>query len=412
MKFSLDKTYVKYSIYVILTATVLYILYGFISNIHLVFSWAGGLIQNILSLLSPLIIGLVIAYLLNPIANWIEGLLSNSRSIISTKKTKVPIPVKEEKVKKDVQNRRAFSVLLTYVIVFSALGLFIYGGYSMIGGQLTNNKNLTSMVESMGKYIDKYNLTFDQLQIKLQESGLSTDFKEQILQVADSFNRGVGGALGGVLNHIRKTGGNIINVVLGLIIAFYLLKDKEYFASAYSEVMELLISRKYNQGFHHFMRDIDRVISQFIRGQLLDGLIVGIITAIVLSIIGLEFAVVIGMIAGIANVIPYFGPIIGMIPAVIVGLLSDSPIKALFAVIAMLVIQQIDGAVISPKVVGDSVGLHPVFVIISIIIGGSYFGLLGMVIAVPAAAVIKLLLGRLLETRKQIKASAFQKESI
>jgi predicted PurR-regulated permease PerM len=108
------------------------------------------------------------------------------------------------------------------------------------------------------------------------------------------------------------------------------------------------------------------------------------------------------MTAGISNVIPYFGPIIGSIPAVIVGLLSGSPIKALFAVIVLIVVQQIDSTLISPKVVGDSVGLHPLFVMLSIIIGGAYFGLWGMLIAVPTAAIIKMFLIRWIEERKSV----------
>jgi predicted PurR-regulated permease PerM len=133
---------------------------------------------------------------------------------------------------------------------------------------------------------------------------------------------------------------------------------------------------------------------------LLVALIVGVFSSILLYIVGLDFAVLVGMTAGLFNVIPYFGPIIGSIIAVVVGLLSGSPLKALLAVAALVVVQQIDSNIISPRIVGNSVGLHPVFIILSIIIGGSCFGLLGMLIAVPVAGIIKLLLNRWVSFRE------------
>ena len=139
------------------------------------------------------------------------------------------------------------------------------------------------------------------------------------------------------------------------------------------------------------------VLSGYIRGQLTDSLIMGVLIGISVAIIGIDFPIIIGMIAGIANVIPYFGPIIGMIPAALMGLISDNPMKALYACITLLILQQIDGAIIAPKVVGESVDVHPVAVVVSILIGGSLFGLLGMLVAVPIAALVKLLLIRFME---------------
>ncbi len=147
--------------------------------------------------------------------------------------------------------------------------------------------------------------------------------------------------------------------------------------------------------------EINDIISKFIRGQLLDGLIVGLISSIGLSIIGLDFAILIGITAGIANVIPYVGPLIGCIPAIIVGILSPNPIMALWAVLLLLAVQQLDSAVISPKIVGDSMGLHPIFVIMAIIIGGNLAGILGMLLSVPVAGIIKLFLMKVVTKRQK-----------
>ena len=117
----------------------------------------------------------------------------------------------------------------------------------------------------------------------------------------------------------------------------------------------------------------------------------GILSSIALSIVGIKYSFVIGAIAGISNMIPYVGPIVGTVLAAVMGLLSGSPIKILYAIIAMLIVQQIDNHFLAPQIVGNSVGLHPVFTMMAILIGGNIGGLIGMLIAVPLAASFKLL---------------------
>jgi len=179
--------------------------------------------------------------------------------------------------------------------------------------------------------------------------------------------------------------------LLGIIISFYLISDLTYFKGFVKTVAKVFGKRDITDRTKAVLNKMNKVISGFIRGQLLDSLIVGILNSIGLTLIGLDFAIVIGMMAGACNVIPYFGMYIAMIPAIIVGLLSGNPILALFAALVMIAVQQVDTLVISPRVIGGSVGLHPVFVILSIIIAGNYFGLVGMLLAVPTAAMIKVL---------------------
>lgn len=369
MKIVLDKLYLKYILYIVLTATILYILYGVIANIGTILNGLLAFLQSVLSVLSPVIIALVIAYLLRPAVGWAEHRL------------KLP---------------RIFSVLLTYVLVLGIIIAFVYSIYAMIGGQITQNLHLDSMVDSIISYLQKYNDIYQNLVTKLEASGLSVEVKNQFLNILNASKDYIGTAFAGIFTSIKNLGGNIINVLLGFIIAFYLLKDEKYFKNIFVEACQTIFKERKSLAIMSFLHDINRVVSRFIRGQLLDGLLVGILSSIALLILGIDFAVLIGMTAGFFNIIPYFGPIIGTIPAVIIGLLSGSPIKALFAVIALLLVQQIDSTVISPKIVGDSVGLHPVFVILSVVIGGSYFGLFGMLLAVPVAGILKLIFGRLM----------------
>lgn len=139
------------------------------------------------------------------------------------------------------------------------------------------------------------------------------------------------------------------------------------------------------------MIEMDNSLGSFIRGQLLISAIVGVLIAVGLSIIGVDFALIIGLIAGIFNIVPYFGPVIGAIPAVISALLK-SPLSAVYVVILFIVVNQVESSIISPNILGEHVGLHPVTVIFCIISGGYLFGILGVILAVPVTSIIKVTL--------------------
>lgn len=374
MKIQIDKTLLKYSLYIIFIATALYILYAVIGNIGGILGTIFSTLKKILSILSPFIIALVITYLLHPMVKWLEvNLLS--------------------KTKLRSKHKRTLSVLLTYIVIVGVLVMLLYSIYVMIGGQITSNVNFNGMFESIMEYTKRYNDLFQSIMSKLEESGMSEDIKLQFTNLLERLKGLVGTAVEEIFSWIGRLGSNVVNIVLSVIIAFYLLKDMDYFKRLTNEVLDVILKPKYSKKIKLFFGDIDNVVSKFIRGQLLDGLIVGLLSSFGLWAVGLDFPVLIGMTAGISNIIPYFGPIIGSIPAVIIGLLSGAPIKALFAVLVLLLVQQLDSAIISPKVVGESVGLHPVFIILSITVG-AYFGLLGMLVAVPIAGIIKLLIIR------------------
>jgi len=391
MKIKIDKTLVKYSVYIVILATVLYVMYRLISKFELILSTIMNGLSQLFVILTPFIIALVVAYLLHPIVCWIEN------NIVYNKRFSKSKSENHEKYK---QLKRTISVLLTYIIVLGIFVILIYSTYAAIGGQISRQVNFNVIIDSISNYSERYNQIYEQLRVSLENSGLSDNLKQQFIKAAESGKEILGTAISKSFDQIKRLGSNIVNIVLGLIISFYILKDLDYFKKLYNETTGILIKERKYRKLSNFFNDINSIISNFIRGQLLDALLVGILSSIGLSVIKLDFAVLIGMTAGISNIIPYFGPIIGSIPAIIVGLLSGSPMKALFAVIVLVAVQQIDTALISPKVVGTSVGLHPVFVMLSIIVGGAYLGLLGMLIAVPIAAIIKMFLIRWLEEKK------------
>ncbi|MBP7072311.1 MAG: AI-2E family transporter [Clostridia bacterium] len=394
MKLKIDRTLLKY-VYFVVLATILYVIYRLISSFEYILGAIIGALSGLLAVLAPFIIALVVAYLLHPIVCWIESNVMYNKRIT---KTEADCSDKHKKLK------RTMSVLLTYLLVLGLLVVLLYSSYAMIGGKISSQVDINSVIESLISYSERYIHIFSQLRSWLENSGLSDNLKQQLIDTVESANELISSAISNSFIKIKSFGSNIVNIVLGLILAFYILKDIEYFRELYGKTAKALIKEQKNEKLNNLFEDINSILSHFIRGQLLAALIVGILSSIGLSIIRLDFAILIGMTAGIANIIPYFGPILGSVPAVIVGLLSGNPVKALLAIIVLVAVQQIDGTLISPRIVESSVGLHPVFVMLAIIIGGAYLGLLGMLIAVPIAAIIKMFLVRWMENKKNIEA--------
>lgn len=390
-KILLDKQYIKLSIFLIVTALTLYILYSILSHTGLILTLAGNIILEILRALSPLIYGLIIAYFFSPLVNIIDHRLLTRVS----KQT-----FRSYTLSKQIEKRRrTLSIILAFIVIIIVLSLLGYTLYSMIIGKLTVEK-IDTVGANIIHYFSKYEDFFHLINEKLSGSGLTEEIKDPMQMFIEwisggfLFKKGVD-----VANWISGFGGNVLNIFLGSVIAFYLLKDQEFFIGLWKRMLSIILPRSANSKLMDILSDIHLVVSRFFRGQLLDGLIVGVLSSIGLFIIGVDFAIFIGMFAGIANVIPYFGPIIGVVPAVIMALLDGNLTQALLSIVVLLGIQQVDGAVIAPRVVGNSVGLHPVFVLLAVIIGGKYLGIIGMLIAVPIAAILKLFIVKLYHSK-------------
>jgi len=179
----------------------------------------------------------------------------------------------------------------------------------------------------------------------------------------------------------------LISLVIAPIFAFYMLKD----ADQIKDSLTLTIPRKYRSDVMAIGRDIHEIITAFLRGHLLVSAIVGILTGFGMYLIGLDFALIIGLIAGVGELVPFLGPILAAIPALSLALLVSRE-TAIYAAVVILIVQQLENAVISPKILGESMGLHPLTVIFAIMAGGELYGLLGILLAVPIAATLKVIL--------------------
>lgn len=333
------------------TKLLYYILTGFL--VYILFKYR--LMAS--SILKPFIFSIILAYLLNPIVQVFE-------------KRKI---------------RRIFSVLIVYLLF---LGVILVFALILIPRLIKDIKVLVINLPYYSQQIQGMVKGFQETYIN---SNLPQGIKDVIDESIVNFQDLIIVTLQSILDSVVNAFSKILSIIIVPVIVFYLLKDAEYF----KKQSLLWLPKKHRNKVILLFRDIDNAFGRFIRGQIIVATFVGILTTTALSIINVKYAVFLGLFAGIANVIPYFGPIIGLVPTVLFALF-DSPAKALYAAAAFILIQQIESGILTPKIIGESVGVHPVYVILSLFVGGKLMGIAGMILAVPVFVAIKLTVRHLL----------------
>ncbi len=323
---------------------------------------------TLLRVLSPLLTGLVLAYLLSPAVEWVRCIISKSPA---------------ENLPYETPRGRIPAIFITYASVLFLLLALIYAFVILILGALPSGgiketaqsvyDYFRSSFESMTKFLSDY------IDISDAEDALSEWLKDKF-----SFS--------GVVEMAVSFAGGIVSFFVGIVASIYLIKDKELFISLWQKFLSVILKQKTHGVTSEILSEINHVVTTFIKGALVDSLIVAFLSSLVLSILRVKYAVIIGIIGGLLNIIPYFGPFFGMIPAFIVSLTTGGLFQAITAVLALLAVQQIDSNYIYPKVVGSSTGLHPLFVLISVSIFGYLGGVAGMLLAVPCAGIIQVLI--------------------
>jgi predicted PurR-regulated permease PerM len=191
-------------------------------------------------------------------------------------------------------------------------------------------------------------------------------------------------------------------MIFGFIISIYILKDKEIFIQSSKKFLYALFNKSSVNTFLSFGKEVDSIFSRYIIGKAIDSTIIGLLCAIGMSLLDAPYGLLISLIVGVTNMIPYFGPFIGMIPAFFITLLFD-PIKALWVLLFVFILQQFDGFYLGPKILGEKVGVSPFWIILAVTLGGGTFGVLGMFLGVPIIAIAKILIERFIEKRLKTK---------
>jgi len=317
---------------------------------------------KIVTIITPFMIGIIIAYLLNPLIVRLE--------------------------RRKLSRGLAISLIgiLFLIIISLVLNMIIPILYS----------NISDLISNIPNYTNYYNNGVNWLQTQVNYSMLPQQVKDIVAsQVKGNINYLQGfflSILKNSLGAISSIFSFFLNFILGIFIAFYFLKDIDFFKRQVSG----LIPRNWRGTVSATAAEINVVISNYIQGQLTVLAIVALLETIGLTIVGVKYSLVLGIIGGLANIIPYFGPFIGAVPAVAIAIL-DSPTKALFAILVFVIVQQIDNSIISPKIMSQSMGLHPLTIIFVILFFGTFFGLVGMILAVPLTAILKVIGKKILE---------------
>lgn len=345
-----------------------------------------SVISKIFNILSPIIYGLAFAYILNPVVHFFE------RKIVHLTSQKLKNETSARKISRSV------SIIITLVIVIC----FIYILCAMIVPEILNSviNAAANMPEQISNIEIFLNNTFQN-----ENNRLLPDLTSIVEKATEVFNnwvqndflKSLNSILSGVTTGVIGFGKELLNIVVGIMVSVYVLMSKETFTGQSKKIIYALFKTRNANWIIRTCRKSNAIFSGFIYGKIIDSLIIGILCFICLYIFKFPYAMLVSVIVGVTNIIPFFGPFIGAVPSAILIFLVD-PIKGLYFILFILVLQQIDGNIIGPKILGDSTGLSAFWVIFSILVGGGLFGFVGMLLGVPVFAVFYFVIGEVVNS--------------
>lgn len=372
MKFRFEKKYLYWGItaFLVIAASILFYYILFHGS-----SLSSG-ISAFIGIAMPIIDGFVLAYLMTPVLNKIE------RCIIKPLYVKAKIPL----TPKNKRRMRGMSILATIVLVL----VILYEFFGLIIPELV--RSIQSIIFQFPIYINNLSnwamgLMKNNPDLEEVVNALIDQYSSKIL---DYVNSNLLPYVNGMIKTLSSSVIGVLkamwNLIIGFIISIYVLGSKEKFAGQAKKIAYAVFDRKVGNGVITNFRFIHSTFIGFIGGKIVDSIIIGVICFICTTIIGTPYAILVSVIIGVTNLIPFFGPWIGGIPSALLVLMVN-PMQALYFIILILVIQQFDGNILGPKILGDSTGLSGFWVIFAITIFGGVFGVLGMVVGVPIFAV-------------------------
>ena len=343
------------------------------------FSYITLFLKKIFYILTPVFIGVLFAYLLNPIVSKIEFYFNKKQEIKNKKKL-----------------GRVLGIIITYFIIFVILLLFI----RFIIPSVIDSINL--MIQNIPKYLENI---FSLLKKVCEKYNISPNFIESYRNdinniIKDSVVPNIDIIINNLASGVSSVVKGIINIIVSIIISVYLIFDKESFSEGIDRILKAFCSKKVYDEIVSISKYIYKVFGGFLIAKLIDSLIIGILTFIVLSIFNIPYALVISLIVGVTNIIPFFGPFIGAIPSGFL-LLMINPTKAIEFGIIILIIQQFDGNILGSKLIGNKIGIKSFWVLFAILLFGGLFGFMGMILAVPLFACIYELSKSILNKREE-----------
>ena len=363
--------------YWFLLAVAIILVYKFLDN----FTAIGNAIGKFVGVISPFLAGTLMAYLLYIPASRIEKKLLKSKKKFLKKKA------------------RGLSVFITLAIAIILIILLV----NVILPVVTE-----SIIELVNNFQNYWNATINKLNGLPEDSFLKNEkVTEAIKEIGvniqnidlkqyinpEKITEYVKGALG--------VASGIFDVFVTIIVSIYILLQRTQIIEFFKNVTIVIFGEKNCNKISKYVHNSNQIFFKIISGQLIDGVVVGILVTIAMSIIGVKYSILLGFMIGLFNIIPYFGAIVAVGLSILITLITGGLSKAFWMALVVIILQQIDSNIINPKIIGDSLEISPLLVIVAVTIGGAYFGVIGMFLAVPVVAVLKIIINDWIELKKE-----------
>ena len=357
-----------------------------------------NVVGTVMKVFAPLIFGFVLAYLMNPLMNFLDRRIG-------------PFLQKRMKDKKKALKLSRTVSLVLSVLVFIVL---IYEFFAMLVPQL-----YTSIVGIVNNFSTSYTKVENWIMTFLEDNPELATYANQLMDqgyhfMNDWFNTkllsSIEAIISGLTNSVMTVVGILLDFLIGLCAAIYMLASRDVFMSQAKKIVVAVFKENTADHVLDLGRRIHKVFSGFIVGKIVDSLIIGVLCYIGMLILKLPYPALIATVVGVTNVIPFFGPFIGAIPSAFLILL-DTPIEAVYFCLFILALQQLDGNVIGPRILGDTIGIAGFWVLVSITVAGGLFGFTGMVLGVPVFAVFYMLVTDFVEHRLRAKGMTVDTKS-
>ncbi|WP_302632954.1 AI-2E family transporter [uncultured Clostridium sp.] len=384
MKVEWNKKYTTIAIYaflVISSSIIVYLMVSQAEDLKIKFS---GMIAT----MQPFIIGSAIAYIINFILNFYEKVVFELKYLNKLNR----------------KYRRGIGLLLSYLTAIIVISLFM----QFVLPQLVDS--IVGLANNIPQYVNDASHVITEISEKFN---LESKYMNMIVEKWNELLNYIITLLTNLIpvigNFIMTLGSSILNIIIGIIVSIYILIDKEKFIALSRKVTFSIFSAERSKRIVELAQRSNETFGKFLSGKILDSLIIGILTFIILTIFKMPYILLISVVIGITNIIPFFGPFFGAIPSAII-ILCVSPIKALWFIGIILVIQQIDGNIIGPKILGDSIGISAFWILFSLLIFAKFLGLIGMIIGVPIFAIIYSIIKENVERRLKAKGLPVETE--
>lgn len=376
----IKKNFSKWMYYFLLAVAIIFV-YKFLDNVAVI----GQAISRFFDVITPFLAGALLAYLLYIPASRIEKQFQKSKKKIIKKRA------------------RGISVFIIYVLAIALIILLVNVILPVV---------IDSVIELVSNFQNYWNVAMEKLGTLPDDSILKSKQAEEIVKsVGDSiqnidFSQYIStDKITGYIKSVIGVASGIFDVFVSFAVSVYILLQRGQIMNFLRKLTMAIFDEKTCDKIGKYVDSTNRIFFKFISGQIIDGIIVGILVTIGMSIIGVKYAILLGFMIGLFNIIPYFGAIVAVAISVLITLITGGISQTLIMAIVVIILQQIDSNIINPKIIGNSLEISPLLVIFAVTVGGAYWGVLGMFLAVPVAAVLKIIIDDWVEFKNSKKCA-------